>query len=133
MIVLVYLLNGHSWVLYPLEATFLILAFVQIYLHVKGQRKDVFMKNENGEIGVYWPALTGRRQISIDVRKVLAVDERNFGSVVSFNVHLSGGDVIKLSPERLLWMSYEGRVREDSRAFFRGIFRERYGRDWRWP
>ena len=133
MIFFVYLLDRQSWVLYPLEAVFLFLAFVQIYLHFRGQRRDIFMQRENGEISISRPTFTGSREISIDPGEVKKVAERNFGSVVSFKVYFESGDILTISPERLLWMSYEKKVREDSRDFLRGIFRERYRRDWNCP
>lgn len=133
MIVFVYILDRRSVVFYALEAAFLILAFVQIYLHLRGQRNDIFMQKKNGAISIYKPTLTGSREISVNPNEVTGVAERNFGSVVSFKVYLASGDILTISPERLLWMSYGKEVREDSRNFLRGIFRERYRKDWSWP
>ncbi len=130
MIALMYVLDNESLILYLLEAVFLILAFVQIYLHLRGQRRDIFMRHENGEIKIYRPTLRGSRSISIDVKQVRNVAERDFGAVVSFKLRLASGERLIVSPERLLWMSYDKKVREASKAFFRRMFREDYTHDW---
>ena len=126
MIVFVYLLDRQSWTLYPLEAAFLIMAFVQIYLHFRGERRDIFMRQENGYIRIYRPTITGLVAISIDPNEVTKVAEQNFGSVVSFKVYFPNDSVLTISPERMLWMAYDGRVRDDSKDFLRGIFNDKY-------
>jgi len=87
----------------------------------------------NGRIRIFRPTIAGVKEIAFDVDDVSKVSERNFGSVVSFRVHLASGEVIKISPERMLWMAYDRRVREESREFLRGIFDGKYERDWNWP
>jgi len=129
MIVFVYLLDRQSWTLYPLEAAFLIMAFVQIYLHFRGERRDIFMCQENGYIRIYRPTIRGLVAISIDPNEVSKVAERNFGSVVSFKVYFSSDNVLTISPERMLWMAYDRHVRDDSREFLRGIFDDKYTLD----
>jgi hypothetical protein len=133
LIVIVYIVDRESRVLYGLEALFIFLAFVQIYLHFRGRRRDAFMHIMNGRIRIFRPTVTGVKEIVFDVNDVSKVNERNFGSVVSFRVHLASGEVIRISPERMLWMAYDRRVREESREFLRGIFDGKYERDWNWP
>jgi hypothetical protein len=38
-----------------------------------------------------------------------------------------------ISIELKLWMTYEGRVSQESSEFLRGIFDGKYERDWNWP
>jgi len=133
LIVIVYIVDRESRILYALEALFLSLAFVQIYLYFRGRRRDAFMLIINGQVRISRPTLIGFKKIYFDIGDVSKVSEKNFGSVVSFKVYLGNGEVIKISPERMLWMAYDRRVREESREFLRDVFDVKYGRDWSWP